>query len=142
MTQSNQVKTIELPPPEPPILNRMVTQCLLPADDGRETPMVWSLGRENPLDPKMKVIRMLLTDDGDVEVYSMPSNGAGDTYWRHTIPRHMVRVVQEMMPVDIWIDELIDAETGDDDDPDDPDPELEPNGPSPIEQSSNGQATP
>lgn len=145
MTQANQVRTIELPPPEPPILTRMVTQSLLPTDDGREMPVIWLLGKENPIDAGMKVIRMLLTADGDVEIYSMPSNGAGDTYWRHTIPKSMIRVTKEMMPVDVFIDELIEAESGDDDDddPDDPnDPEFEPEQTqsSQVDQS-NGQAT-
>jgi hypothetical protein len=76
-------------------------------------------------------------DRGGVEIYSIAENR--EDWLRHLIPMRSIRLVEEVMPFEMFVDELAAAEGEDDDDDDDGDTapdELEP------AQPSNGQVTP
>lgn len=133
---------ITLPPPTYPMVVHMISNPMFPPDvdpQGRvakEEPIAWVISKAHPFVPKFTVMRMFL-DGGVVEVYSVSDDHK--VGMRDVIPIHTVRLVQESMPLDIFVEELIDAES-DDDDPDPGDPGgLGPDpaqGPAPV---ANGQ---
>lgn len=153
MTMPAPLQTVSLPAPRYPMLTRMITHPLFPEKDRHRVgcphcnqtiefdrskqeepePITWVVSQPHPLIPDMKVIRMFLDSDG-VEVYSMSSDGR--TGMRNTIPTPLVKLTEEAMPLDVFIDELEDAEH----DGDDPDPDPEPTGPEAT--PSNGQVAP
>lgn len=113
-------QTITLPDAQYPMVTRMISNALFP-ENGKEDPVTWTVSHEHPLVPDMKVVRMFATRDR-VEVYSVSSNGRAGM--RNIIPMSWVRLVEEAMPLDVFVDELSDAESGDDDDDDEPDPDI------------------
>lgn len=117
----NRTRVIELPAPKPPVLTRMISDPLF---NEQTEAITWVLGQANPLVGDMKIVRMFVDDTG-VEVYSVPENPSRG-YTRNLIPIAKVRLTEEAMPLEIFVEELADAEddSGDDDD-DDTDPEEE-----------------
>lgn len=90
----------------------------------KEEPVHWIVSKDHPFVPNFIVHRMFLEDDG-VEVYSVSKDNK--TGMRDTIPTHDVRLVQESMSMDVFIEELEDADdVGDDPNPGDPDPDPVP----------------
>lgn len=73
-------------------------------------PVTWAIGQLHPLVPKMKVVRMFVGEDS-VEIYSLSEDGAHGV--RNSIPLSAVKLVQEAMPLDVFVSELEDAEAGD-----------------------------
>lgn len=127
-------RTIELPPPGFPMLMVMFTDNLVPDNNGSAA-ILWNVSKPHPFVPDMKVMRMFV-DRGGVEVYSVSDDGK--IGMRDLVPMDRVRLIQEAMPLDVFIDELALAESGDEDDLEpEPEPEPEP-APAPV----NGQATP
>lgn len=126
-------KIVDLPPPQFPMLTRMISNSLFP-ENGREDPITWAVGEPHPLASGVKVIRMFV-DRGGVEVYSVSSDGKAAV--RNLIPMSWIRLIEEAMPLDVFVEELAAAEAGDDDDPDDPppDPDLDE-----VPAAANGQA--
>jgi hypothetical protein len=109
------MSNIPLPHPNPtcPIVTRVISNSLLPDSDGHDRPITWVLGAPHPLVPDATVVRMFV-DRGGVEIYSKPNdNKAG---MRNLIPMSWVRIVEEAMPIHIFVEELAAAETDDDDD--------------------------
>jgi len=142
------VQTIHLPPPGYPMLTRMVSNPLFPdtksqvmacphckqslsipvPPPGKEEPITWIVGDRHPLVPDMKVIRMFIDDTG-VEVYSVSADGKAGM--RNLVPITSVRLVEEAMPLDVFAEELADAEEDDSgpegpESPEGPDPDPAP----------------
>ena len=160
MTTVSPVQTIELTPPGDVVLTRMVSDALFPDTKsqtmgcphckqsisvplpapGKEEPITWIIGQRHPLLPDMKVIRMFLDHDG-VEVYSV--SGDGKAGMRNMVPLSRVRLTEEAMALDVFAEELKDAEEdGGDPDPDDPeqgDP-PDPDAPPALLPAPNGQS--
>lgn len=120
----------ELPEPGFPMLTRMVSNPIFPSGEpvGKEEPITWILGKPHPFMPGMEVMRMFV-DRGGVEIYSVSSDRHSGT--RNMIPMTQVRIIEEAMPLDVFIEELAAAE-GDDDEPDDPDEPVDPETPEPA----------
>jgi hypothetical protein len=116
-------RAIELPPPGYPMLVLLITDDLVPEDGAKKgTTVQWTVSKPHPFVPKMNVMRMFI-NNGAVEIYSTSADGAVGT--RDTIPMIRVRLAQEAMPLDVFVQELAAAESGfDADDDDDGDEEL------------------
>lgn len=148
-------KTVDLPAPGYPMVTRMISDSLFsearqqwvqpppgapagtpmhlmpPKDD----PVTWTVSQAHPLIPNLKVVRMFL-DRGGVEVYSVTDDGK--TGMRNLVPMSRVRLVEEFMPLEVFVEEMAAAETDDDpgsEEPRDPEPALEPA----LAAVSNGQ---
>jgi hypothetical protein len=126
-TAPTAVQTIALPEPGYPMLTRMITNPLFPSADPtapKDEPVTWIVSQSHPLVPNLKVVRMFL-DRGGVEVYSVSSDGK--VGMRNLVPLASVRLVEEFMPIDVFVEELAAAEADDgDEEPDDTEPEPEP----------------
>jgi hypothetical protein len=81
----------------------------------------WVVSRPHPLVPEMNIVRMFANEDSSVEVYSVSQDG--NTPMRNRIPASCVRLVEEAMPLEVFIEELRAAESdgGDSDGDDDED---------------------
>lgn len=115
--QPNTPQIAELPEPGYPMLTHMVSNALFADMQGK--PMdcphcaasialladksVWSVDEEHPLVPEMKIARMF-TNEGGVEVYSVPGDGKACT--RSFIPMSWIRLIEEVMPLNIFVEEL------------------------------------
>jgi len=143
-----QPTVIELPKPEFPMLMRVISNALFPAAQtigcphcakpisipelGKtdQDPVTWVFGEAHPLTPDMRIIRMFIKGDG-IEIYSVPGDTSkkSGVCTRNLIPMSSVRFTEEAMPINVFVEELIDASEDDDDDDDDDDnddPEAEP----------------
>jgi hypothetical protein len=89
---------------------------------GKEEPIHWVVSKPHPFVANFNVLRMFM-DRGSVEVYSVSADNARGM--RDVVPMHCVRLVQEAMPMDIFVEELEAAENDDDED----DLDLEPGEP-------------
>ena len=126
-------QVVELPPANYPMIVLLVTDDIVDISPTHQS-MKWVLAAPHPFIPNMKVMRMFV-DRGGVEVYSAGDDGK--TCMRDLVPMDRVRVVQEAMPLDVFVDELTAAESGDDDDEDEPEePEEQEETP---EAPTNGQ---
>jgi|GEM_PF-2362727 len=167
-TAAPAVQTVQLPVSGPIMVTRMISDRLfpdsaqrvvgcphckqnisvpLPADKDPE-PVTWIVSQAHPLMPDMKVIRMFIIDTG-VEVYSVSNDGKSGA--RNLVPMKSVRLTEEAMPLDVFADELEQAEddnfpgAGDDPEPGDPDPgdpEPQPGRPLPALPAQNGGGAP
>jgi len=134
-----------LPPPGYPLVTRVISNPLFPSEPiagsgvSREDPVTWMLGQPHPFVPTMTIVRMFVVRSGGVEIYSVGgSPGSPPDGMRNLLPMHSVRFVEEAMPIEVFIDELALAESGDDDEPE---PEPEPQGlPGDPADPANGQA--
>lgn len=101
-------------------------------------PISWIVGQPHPLTSELKVIRMFKVPEG-IEVYSVSNDLKSGV--RNTIPQHLVRLVNESMPLDVFRDELEAAEADNSfDDDDDGDEETdEPATSAESQTTSNGQ---
>jgi hypothetical protein len=106
----------ELPRPHPdrPMVTLLITDNLM--QDRQDQTIRWVIGQPHPFVPEMTIRRMFTDHDG-VEVYSAPTQG--NVCIRDLIPMARIRLVQEGMSLDVFIDELDDAES-DDDEEDEP----------------------
>ena len=131
MTQSTHVPSnaIELPTPNPdfPILTRAVSNVLFP--ENGENPVTWMLSGEHPLVAGHKVVRMFVNDDG-VEIYSVSADGRRGM--RNLVPMAQIRLIEEAMTLDLFVEELYDAESRNEE----PEPDPEPD-PGPVVPSAN-----
>jgi len=132
-TAVNAVQRIELPKAGYPMLTRMVSDQLFPPDvpGAKEEPITWAIGNPHPLVPELKVVRMFVVGGG-VRIYSATADGRGGM--RNFVPMARVRLTEEAMPLDVFVDEL----EADEDDNESVDPEPEP----PAPQPANGQPAP
>jgi hypothetical protein len=106
------------------MVTRMISDPLFPqapeAVDKTEQPVTWVVSHPHPLVPSMKVVRMFI-ENGGIAVYSVADDGS--TGMRNLVPMDRTRLVEEAMPLNVFVEELADAEAGplNDDDPDDED---------------------
>jgi hypothetical protein len=116
-----------VPIPEPgfPMLTRMISDPVFPAEKGKlDEPVMWTVGRQHPFVPEMSVVRMFV-DRGGVEIYSVSNDNTSGA--RTLIPMDRVRLIEEAMPIDIFVDEIDSAENDDEpDEPNDPKPSPSP----------------
>jgi hypothetical protein len=139
MTQpQGSVQTVALPAPGYPMVTRVISSALFPDSKGKEDPVAWVVSQPHPLVPQVNVVRMFL-DRGGVEVYSVSHDGKAGM--RNLIPISHVRLVEEAMPIDVFVEELNAAENdGDDELESQEEPEQEK--PVAVAAPSNGQAAP
>jgi len=147
------VQAIELPKPNFPMVTRMISDPLFPeskpqtvgcphckgnisvsAPSDKQEPITWIVGQAHPLVPDMKLVRMFV-DSGGVEVYSVSSDGKAGM--RNLVPMDSIRLVEEAMPLDVFVEEITAAEEDDEPDDPEPDPGDQPDAPAPV---ANGQA--
>jgi hypothetical protein len=123
-TQAATGQTVDLPPPGYPMVTRMISDPPFPSesndeeDDPEPEPITWVLSHAHPFVPQMKVVRMFIAPAG-VAVYSVSEDGRNGM--RNLIPMDRTRLIEEAMPLDVFIDELAHAEGLVPDDPDDDD---------------------
>ena len=118
--QQQQTKVLELPTANYPLVNRVIADHPFPTEMKQgETPephrssaVVWILGQPHPIVADMKVVRMYVVPGVSIEVYS--SSADGKLGVRNVIPWNQVRLVEEVCDVQSFIDEIRDAEEGDD----------------------------
>jgi hypothetical protein len=96
-------QALELPPPNFPVVTRVVSNA--PLGSSADPPIVWILESKHPLESRMKIMRMFINDD-EVEIYATD----GHTCVRNCLPRHMVRLTEEGMPPDKFVEEIEAAE--------------------------------
>jgi len=127
---------IELPPPGFPML-KLVISNMITSNDSKEGVLIWMVGKQHPFVPEANVVRMFI-DRGGVDIYSVSQDAK--SAMRDFVPMHHIRLIQEAMPIDVFAEELAEAEAGEDDDGDDdplnednfyelPDPNAEPTPP-------------
>ena len=99
--QTGQV--VELPDPAYPMVTRVVTDALMGGNGIWE----WAIARAHPSEKELKVMRIFLTEEG-IDVYAITTDGKGCA--RYSIPDRFVRMIEEAMPLDMWADEMANAE--------------------------------
>jgi hypothetical protein len=110
----------DLPEMRYPMIMTMITDGI----GANDPPLTWKVGEKHPLEGGMRVVAMY-TNGSVVEVYSL-FTAVAPTKWgvRNLVPTHHTRLIWEMMPLDVFGEELARSEAGDDDDDDDePDPD-------------------
>lgn len=125
---------IELPPPNLPVLVVLLTDDFI---GETKEPLRWMVAKDHPFVPGMTVVRMYVATGG-VEIYS--SSGDGRSCMRDTVPNGRVRLIQEAMSVQVFIEEIEAAESENDDDEDDPD-DNSPENTNPEPESTSSAAT-
>jgi len=94
-----------------PMVTRMISDPLFPPEQpgARDEPVTWVVSKPHPLVPEMNVVRMF--DEGTrVVVYSVAADGT--TGMRNLIPMVRTRIVEEAMPLEVFIEELALSESG------------------------------
>ena len=110
------VHTLQIPAASYPITNRVISTAPMPLDPpAPNVPaaqhLMWEIGKKHPLLPTADIIRMFSVPGESVEVYSKHDmKEGGSVGMRNTIPWHSVRLVEEIMPGDVFIEELTEAE--------------------------------
>lgn len=109
-TQPNaHTQILELPPPGYPMVTRVITEALFPSEGRAE--VTWVVSKPHPLVPTMNIVRMFVEPEG-VAIYSVSADGK--TGMRNFVKTELTRLVEEAMPIAILVEELADAESGDD----------------------------
>ena len=145
------VQEIPLPEPNYPMVTRMISHPLFPLDPKQQVvgcphckqsisvpdpskenaePITWIVGQPHPLLHDLKVMRMFV-DDGGVEVYSVTSDGKSGI--RNLVPMGSIRLVEEAMPLPVFLEQMEIAE--EENAPPEPEPE-----PGQEQSAENGQA--
>ena len=142
---------VQIPEPGYPMLTRAISNPLFPPEHPTKQaePITWTVGSQHPLIPEMRVMRMFISDEG-VDVYSVSADGHSGM--RNMISLGTIRLVEEAMPLEVFIQELAAAEGPDDeeeeDDEEDEEEENEPTAaaaptaPVPNSPPPNGQTNP
>lgn len=114
-------KTYNLPPMGYPAVTRVVS--LAPIEELHVTEVTWIVNQAHPVMKAWRIVRMFDGDAG-VEVYSVSADG---TPMRNRIPSMMIKLVEETMSMEVFVEEMARAESDDDDDDgDDEDDEVGP----------------
>jgi hypothetical protein len=130
---------MQLPAPNFPMVTRVISSAMFPPEplaDGSlppprdPEPVSWMFMQPHPFVPSLRVVRMFMVPDG-VAIYSAADGHAEGM--RNIIPMHWVRFVEEMMPIEMFVEELALAEESDE--PDDPNA---PQGPPDPDQPADG----
>lgn len=126
MTQPAKQNTLQLPPANMPLVSRVVSTHPF---DG--SPTTWELGKEHPVIPKTKIVRMYIVSGECVEIYGVTDDGKVGV--RNALPWHSIRMAEETMDPETFIDEIKTAENDDDPSSDTPAPPPVPNLPLPAQ---------
>ncbi len=86
-------------------------------------PVLWEWNKPHPFVPAFKVVRMYVVPGGAVEVFS---TDGGETGVRHTLPWHLISLIEEAMDAKTFIEEMTAAEEGDDEEEEEEEEEEEP----------------
>jgi len=128
--------TLNMPTLGFPRVTRVVSEPPLP-ENGPD-PITWVVNSTHPMVKELKILCMYIVNLG-VEIYSVSIDGKHGV--RNLIPMQRIRCVEEAMPVEVLVEEIEDAESGDDDGDDGGDEEND-GGEEPAEpQNANGPAT-
>ena len=162
MTTATPIRPIQLAPAGFPMLTRMLSDPLfpptetktvacphckqnlavnvpVPSSKEKDEPIAWIVGQQHPLMPEMEILRMFIEDDG-VMVYSVSKDKRAGS--RNLVPMKSVRLTEEAMPLDVFAEELADAEGEDDPgEPGEPGEPGDPGDPDPVPAAlpANGQ---
>ncbi|HTQ47924.1 MAG TPA: hypothetical protein VMI75_34440 [Polyangiaceae bacterium] len=132
---------IQVPPVTMPLCTRVWTKALFSDPKLKIVagePLLWQFDQPHPYVATYKITRMYVVPMGAVEVFS--SDG-GTTGLRHTLPWHEVLLIEEAMDAKTFVEEMEDAEAGDDDDDEGADGgenEEEEGEPKPLDPGTNG----
>jgi len=110
----------EIPAPQEPICTRVWAHNPLEPAQG---PVWWQYGQDHPFVKEFKIVRMIVLPGGAVEVYSSNYDPKGASCLRHTIPWGHVLMVEEAMGPQVFVQELVAAESDEeveDDEPEEP----------------------
>jgi hypothetical protein len=117
--------TATLPEPGFPMVTRILSNPLFPPDPAaqnlisKDEPVAWIVGSPHPFVSNMTVVRMFIDpEDAVAEVYALAKDGRSGT--RNLIPLSQIRLVEEAMPLDVFLEQLTEAEGGDEEE--DPEP--------------------
>jgi hypothetical protein len=101
-----------------PRIARIISRDVLSGSDNR---MDWRLGQDSPVNPGLKISRMILCDDPfvGVEIYGVGASEGHAIGIRTTLRKQDVLCVDELMGLDTWASELQQA-NGEDEEPDEP----------------------
>lgn len=128
---------VELPRPNYPMLVVLITDNVVDHSAGT---IRWVVGQPHPFVPTMNVVRMFDIGDG-VKIYSASTDGK--TGMRDRVRIEQVRLIEEALPLNVFVDEMTVDEDGDDE-PDEPEEPDETETPPPRDTiaspSANGQA--
>lgn len=109
-------RVVNLPEAEPPVVTRVIAdRPRPPIVNGRvesAPPLTWVYNGQDPLDSTRLIVRMFLDRGEGVDVYSLSGDRTNGV--RYFIPSHLIRFVEEIMPLDMFAAE-IDAEQRDED---------------------------
>ncbi len=112
--------TTTLSTPSFPVVTKFVSKSIFAAE-GKE--ITWVLGKPHPISKGMTIVRMFIDDLGGVEVYSTPAAGAPPDLLpvRNRLPVEQVKLTEEVMSPDVFVEEIAAAEGTEepDDEPDD-----------------------
>lgn len=114
----NTTMKFELPAPGYPMVTRVISNVLR-SDKSTVAGAHWAwvVKERHPIEPRCKVVRMFVDERGGVEVYSMTDDAQFGV--RNIIPAHEIKLIEEGMPIDVFVEELAAAEM-DGDEPDEP----------------------
>lgn len=106
MPPSTAQLTLPDPNPDSPVVTRVISDS--PLLESSQVPVVvWIVSRPHPLESRMKIVRMFI-GDGEVEIYAASDDGK--TCTRNRLPMRMVRLIEEGMPPDMFVEEIDSAE--------------------------------
>lgn len=101
-----------LPEPKPPVVVKFVSRSIF-SNEGKE--ITWVFGQPHPITKGALITRMFMSEDGSMRVFSVPAPGVQGDCTIDTIPADQVKIVQEIMSMEVFLDELAAAEGYDDD---------------------------
>jgi hypothetical protein len=125
-TKAEEKRELKLPTASYPVVNRVLSDnpfpptVVTPGIVPPVQPVLWLLGEAHPMMPDMKVMRMYVVMGVAVEVYSAAANGTMGC--RHTIPWPFVRLCEEVMDPETFVEEITEAERDSGDEPETPTP--------------------
>lgn len=90
-----------------PFVKLMFTDNVIPTGGKEDTSIFWQVGEAHPRAPNLRVRRMFV-DRGGAEIYS--SSEDNKVCVRDLIPTGHIQVVQEVMSIENFIEELREAE--------------------------------
>ena len=106
-------KPLELPEPNYPMVNRVLAENPFPPSGGSVELLWFEVGKPHPLSSEQSVVRMFFQTGENgvpfgIEIYCAVQGGK--VGGRSTIPWSLVKLVEEVMPAEIFVEQITDAE--------------------------------